>query len=153
MPPKRVGRGIPSLLTASDTSPRSPRVLMVDDNEDNRDLYMTGLTAEGFEMHDARDGREAIERARAIRPDVIVMDLGLPGVDGWAATRRLKADPVTARIPVIALTAHSLDDSRKKAVAAGCDVFCTKPCLPDELAQKIRGVLGRRKKPRSRPRA
>jgi CheY-like chemotaxis protein len=124
----------------------------VDDNEDNRVLYMTGLAAEGFDMHDARDGREALDLARTIRPDVIVMDLGLPGIDGWAATRRLKADRETARIPVIALTAHSLDDSRKKAVAAGCDVFCTKPCLPDELAQKIRGILGRRGTPGTRPR-
>jgi CheY-like chemotaxis protein len=116
-------------------------VLIVDDFEDNRAMYLQFLTFSGYRVAEASNGVEAIERARTLKPDVIVMDLSLPVLDGWEATRRLKNDPGTRSIPVIALTGHALPGQSEGAREAGCDVFLTKPCLPDELVKSIRRTL------------
>ena len=118
------------------------KVLYVEDNDDN--VYMLKMRFElldGFEFSNADDGEEGCKKALLERPDVILMDLDLPVVDGWEATRRLKADPTTRHIPVIALTAHAMLGSREKALAAGCDDFDTKPIDFDRLMQKINAVL------------
>jgi CheY-like chemotaxis protein len=118
------------------------RILYVEDNDDN--VYMLKLRfdlLDGFEIIVAEDGELGCEKAAAEHPDVILMDLDLPVVDGWEATRRLKADPVTSGIPIIALTAHAMSGSREKALAAGCDDFDTKPIDFDRLMQKIDQLL------------
>jgi CheY-like chemotaxis protein len=112
-------------------------VLIVDDVPDNRELYVQYLTYFGYRAAEAGDGLDALAKAAALRPDVIVMDLSLPGMDGWEATRRLKADATTQHIPVIALTGHALSGSDEHARAAGCDAFLTKPCDPADLAAAI----------------
>lgn len=112
-------------------------VLIVDDVPDNRELYVQYLTYFGYRAAEAGDGQDALTKASALKPDVIVMDLSLPGMDGWEATRRLKADAGTCHIPVIALTGHALTGSDDHARAAGCDVFLTKPCDPEYLASEI----------------
>ncbi len=119
------------------------RILYVEDNDDN--VYMLKLRfdlLDGFEIIVAEDGELGCEKAAAEHPDVILMDLDLPVVDGWEATRRLKADPVTSGIPIIALTAHAMSGSRERALAAGCDDFDTKPIDFDRLMQKIGRLLG-----------
>jgi CheY-like chemotaxis protein len=119
------------------------RILYVEDNEDN--VYMLKMRFElvgGHEMLIAEDGERGAAMARAERPDLILMDLELPVIDGWEATRRLKADPATRDIPIIALSAHALAGSREKALAAGCDEFDTKPVDFDRLLAKIAAVLG-----------
>jgi CheY-like chemotaxis protein len=121
------------------------KVLYVEDNDDN--VYMLKMRFElldGFEFANAVDGEEGCKKALLERPDVILMDLDLPVVDGWEATRRLKADPTTRHIPVIALTAHAMLGSREQALAAGCDDFDTKPIDFQRLLQKINGVLANR---------
>ena len=118
------------------------RILYVEDNDDN--VYMLKMRFEllnEFEVLVAENGEAGCAKALADRPDLIVMDLDLPVVDGWEATRRLKADPMTRDIPVIALTAHALAGSREKALAVGCDDFDTKPVDFDRLIQKIRSLL------------
>jgi two-component system cell cycle response regulator DivK len=117
------------------------RVLVVDDFEDNRQMYAEFLRFVGFEVSEAGNGTEALERAFAATPDLVVMDLSLPGLDGWEATRRLKADTRTKHVPVIALTGHALAGHSKGALEAGCDAFLTKPCLPERLAEEIRRLL------------
>jgi CheY-like chemotaxis protein len=104
-------------------------------------MYSEYLTYSGFDVLQAANGLEALEQAFGARPDIILMDLSLPIMDGWEATRRLKADPRTASIPVVALTSHALAGSSDGAKQAGCDAFVTKPCLPEELVQEIRKVL------------
>jgi two-component system, cell cycle response regulator DivK len=116
---------------------RGRLVLIVDDVPDNRELYVQYLTHFGYRAAEAGDGLDALAKAAALRPDVIVMDLSLPGMDGWEATRRLKADIATRHIPVIALTGHALSGSDEHARAAGCDAFLTKPCDPEDLAATI----------------
>ena len=118
-----------------------PRVLLVDDYPDAREMYSEYLQYSGFEVVEAGNGMEALERAAEMAPDIILMDLSLPVMDGWEATRRLKADPRTAQIPVVALTGHALAGISEGAKKAGCDAFVTKPCLPDELVKEIRRVL------------
>jgi CheY-like chemotaxis protein len=118
------------------------RILYVEDNDDN--VYMLKLRFElldGFEVLVAEDGEAGCAKAIAENPDLILMDLDLPVVDGWEASRRLKADPVTSGIPIIALTAHAMSGSREKALAAGCDDFDTKPVDFDRLMQKIDQLL------------
>jgi CheY-like chemotaxis protein len=117
-----------------------PRVLVVDDFDDNRLMYAEFLAWSGFEVAQACDGQEAIAQARRFMPDVIVMDLALPVMDGWEATRRLKADPRTGRIPVVAVTAHTLTTHSRVAREAGCDAFLAKPCLPERLLETLREV-------------
>lgn len=116
-------------------------MLLVDDFDDNREMYAEYLVFAGLRVAEAQNGLEALERARTLRPDVVVMDLALPGVDGWEATRRLKEDAATRDIPVIALTGHALAGHSRTAFEAGCDVFITKPCLPERLLQEIQRVL------------
>jgi CheY-like chemotaxis protein len=122
-------------------SGQQKRVLLVDDYPDARDMYRVYLTFSGFEVLEATNGVEAIQMASDNPPDIILMDLSLPVMDGWEATRRLKSNPRTADIPVVALTGHALAGISEGARAAGCDAFVTKPCLPDELVREIRRVL------------
>src|SRR5437762_14325162 len=113
------------------------RILLVEDNELNRDMLSRRLARRGYEVMLARDGQEALETARAELPDLILMDMSLPVLDGWDATRQLKSDPATAGIPVIGLTAHAMAGDREKALAAGCDDYDTKPIEFDRLLAKI----------------
>jgi two-component system, cell cycle response regulator DivK len=121
---------------------RSRRVLIVDDFRDVREMYGEYLGRCGLEVQLARHGAQAIERALAIRPDVILMDLAMPGIDGWEATRVLKQHPNTKHIPIIAVTAHTLPGERERAMRAGCDALLTKPCLPYQVLNEIARVLG-----------
>ena len=130
------------------TLPRKqPLVLLAEDFEDARELYRDYLEFSGFDVETATNGREAIERALLLQPDLILMDASMPVLDGWQATRELKANPATRSIPVLALTAHAFDDARQEANAVGCDGFVTKPCLPDDLVARVRSALeaGRKK--------
>jgi len=122
-------------------SPRKPLVLVVDDFADNREMYSEYLSFSGYDVIEARNGKEAVDAAQARLPDIIIMDLSLPVMDGWEATRRLKADDRTRRIPVVALTGHALAGHSKGAKDAGCDSFLAKPCLPDQLVAEIRRML------------
>ncbi|MCF7983826.1 MAG: response regulator [Thiohalocapsa sp.] len=119
-------------------------ILLVEDNEMNRDMLSRRLIRRGFEVEVAVDGESSIEMARRLKPDLILMDMGLPDIDGWEATRRLKADPATARIPVIALTAHALPGDEQVARDAGCDDYDTKPVDLDRLLGKIAAQLSAR---------
>jgi two-component system cell cycle response regulator DivK len=118
-----------------------PRVLLVDDYPDAREMYAEYLDFSGFEVIEAANGMEALQRAADTTPDIILMDLSLPVMDGWEATRRLKADARTAHIPVVALTGHALAGISEGAKKAGCDAFVIKPCLPEDLVKEIRKVL------------
>jgi two-component system, cell cycle response regulator DivK len=118
-----------------------PRVLLVDDYPDAREMYAEYLEYSGFEVIAAENGIEALQRAIDAPPDIILMDLSLPVMDGWEATRRLKADKRTASIPVVALTGHALAGISEGAKKAGCDAFVTKPCLPEDLVKEIRRIL------------
>jgi CheY-like chemotaxis protein len=118
-----------------------PKVLLVDDYPDAREMYSEYLQFSGFEVVEAANGIEALQRAADTAPDIILMDLSLPVMDGWEATRRLKADGRTADIPVVALTGHALAGISEGARQAGCDAFVTKPCLPEDLVREIRKVL------------
>jgi two-component system cell cycle response regulator DivK len=115
------------------------------------EIFAEYLEFRGFRVATAADGQEAIDRAFELRPDVILMDLSLPRVDGWEATRRLKQDERTAAIPIIALTAHALAAAHDKAKEVGCDAVVTKPCLPRDLEQEVRRQLATRVKPESEP--
>ena len=121
--------------------PKKPLVLVVDDFADNREMYSEYLTFSGYEVIEAKNGKEAIDAACDRHPDIIIMDLSLPVMDGWEATRRLKADDRTRKIPVVALTGHALAGHSKGAKDAGCDSFLAKPCLPDQLVAEIRRML------------
>src|SRR5215470_7304054 len=118
-----------------------PKILLVEDNEMNRDMLSRRLTRNGFEVAIAVDGQQGVEMAASEQPDVILMDMSLPVMDGWEATRRVKADPATRAIPVIALTANALVEDREKALAAGCDDFDTKPVELPRLLEKIKKHL------------
>jgi CheY-like chemotaxis protein len=121
------------------------KILLVEDNEMNRDMLSRRLVRSGYEVVMAVQGEEGVELARSASPDVILMDMSLPVLDGWEATRRLKSDPATREIPVIALTAHAMSGDREKAREAGCDDFDTKPVEYTRLLSKIEGLLQRRK--------
>jgi two-component system cell cycle response regulator DivK len=121
-----------------------PLVLVVDDFEDNRAMYAVYLTYSGYDVLEAADGREAVDVASTRIPDLIIMDLSLPIMDGWEATRRLKADPRTRHIPIIALTGHALAGHSRDAREAGCDAFLAKPCLPEMLVEKVAELMGPR---------
>jgi two-component system, cell cycle response regulator DivK len=125
----------------TETRNRRPRVLLVDDYPDAREMYSEYLNVSGFDVVEAADGLEALQRAADQVPDVILMDLSLPVMDGWEATRRLKADARTAEIPVVALTGHALTGVPEQARLAGCDAFVIKPCLPEDLVREIWKVL------------
>lgn len=116
-------------------------VLIVDDFQDARELYCEYLTFCGYRVAEAQNGAEAIKKALKLSPDLILMDLSMPVVDGWEATRRLKADARTRGIPVVALTGHAMAGHAESARAAGCDVVVTKPCLPQDLVSRIAEIL------------
>jgi CheY-like chemotaxis protein len=135
----------------ADEHTRRKTVLVVDDFDDNRQMYAEFLALSGFRTAEAIDGADAIAKARDLLPDIIVMDLTLPVIDGWEATRRLKSDPRTRHIPIIALTGHALEgQSEGGAREAGCDGFLTKPCLPEQLLDAVTVMLARRSKAAAR---
>ena len=123
------------------TTQDGPLILVVDDYQDAREMYAEYLQFSGFRVAEARNGNEAVTQARTLRPDLILMDLSLPGMDGWEATRVLKADETTKHIPIVALTGHALAGASEGARKAGCDSFVTKPCLPDDLVVEVRRML------------
>lgn len=118
-------------------------ILLVEDNEPSRDALGRRLKRRGFQVHAAVDGRQGVDLANAIRPDLILMDLGLPIIDGWAATRQLKADAATRHIPIIVLSAHAMTGDRDLALAAGGDDFDSKPIRFDQLLAKIDALLSK----------
>ncbi|MCW5668424.1 MAG: response regulator [Hydrogenophaga sp.] len=120
-----------------------PRILLVEDNELNRDMLSRRLLRRGHEVVMAFDGSHALIVAASTRPALILMDMGLPVMDGWEATRRLKAHPELGAVPVIALTAHAMEGDRQRALDAGCDDFDTKPIELDRLLGKIDALLAR----------
>jgi len=119
-----------------------PKILLIEDNELNRDMLSRRLERKGFQIVLAEDGAQGVALAQSEQPDLILMDLSLPVLDGWEATRRLKADAATRVIPIIALTAHAMSSDREKAFAAGCDDYGTKPVEMNDLLQKINRLLG-----------
>jgi CheY-like chemotaxis protein len=124
-----------------------PKILLVEDNEMNRDMLSRRLERRGFTVIMAVDGAEGVAQARAQTPDLILMDMSLPVLDGWEATRQLKADASTAPIPVIALTAHAMAADEQKARDAGCDDFDTKPIELPRLLEKIEALISRSPSP------
>lgn len=120
---------------------RRALVLVVDDTADNREMYMEYLRFKGFSVIGAVNGAEAIAKARQARPSVILMDLTMPGIDGWEATRILKSDPATRGIRIVALTGHAEPWSRARAMLVGCDLFLPKPMLPADVAAHIIRLL------------
>ncbi len=121
------------------------KILLVEDNEMNRDMLSRRLVRKTYEVLVAVDGRESVEVARSEAPDLILMDMSLPVMDGWEATRQLKASPETQAIPIIALTAHAMSGDREKAMEAGCDDYDTKPIELPHLLDKIEALLGKGK--------
>lgn len=119
----------------------SKRILLIEDQEDNRQIVRDLLTASGYELIEAVTGEEGVAAAQRERPDLILMDIQLPGLDGYEATRRIKADPALGQIPVIAVTSYALSGDDEKAFAAGCDGYVTKPFSPRLLLAKIREYL------------
>ncbi len=118
------------------------KILLVEDNEMNRDMLSRRLQRRGYEVLTAVDGERGLALTRSEAPALVLMDMSLPGIDGWEVTRRLKADPATRAIPVIALTAHAMAGDREQALAAGCDDFDIKPIELDRLLGKIEALLG-----------
>jgi CheY-like chemotaxis protein len=120
---------------------RATTILVVEDNEPSRDALARRLARRGYRVVLAVDGHEAVSIGRSARPDLILMDLGLPGIDGWEATRQLKSDPATSQIPIIVLSAHAMTNDRDMALAAGGDEFDTKPVRFQQLLEKIETLL------------
>ncbi len=118
------------------------KILLVEDNEMNRDMLSRRLTRRGYDVVIAEDGQQGVDMAASERPDLILMDMSLPVMDGWEATRRIKESEATKSIPVIALTAHAMSEDRDQALAAGCDDYDTKPVELDRLLEKINRLLG-----------
>lgn len=117
------------------------KILLVEDNEMNRDMLSRRLVRKGFEVVMAVDGGEAVNMAESERPDLILMDMSLPVVDGWEATRQVKASATTGHIPIIALTAHAMSGDKEKALGAGCNDYDTKPIEMSRLLEKIEALL------------
>jgi two-component system cell cycle response regulator DivK len=128
---------------AAPPSDSAPLVLVIDDVEDNRDVYAQFLQHAGWRVATAADGEEGLAKAAQLQPSVIILDLGLPKMDGWEVAQRLKSTPATSAIAVLALTGHVTPEARKRALAAGVDEFCTKPCLPNDLVATIRRHMKR----------
>ena len=120
---------------------QAPLVLVVDDMEDGREICAEYLAFRKYRVATAADGFEALAKAAELLPDIILMDLSLPGIDGWEATRRLKGDDLTRHIPVVALTAHALRSAHDEAIEAGCHTVITKPVLPKDLEAEVRRIL------------
>ena len=122
--------------------PNAPRILLVDDYEDARVMYGHFLRMSGYQPIEAATGEEALELAYAHLPDLILLDMSLPGIDGWEVTAQLKKHPTTKHIPIVALTAHALQSERQRTERAGCDGFLAKPCAPPDLLAEITRLLG-----------
>jgi CheY-like chemotaxis protein len=120
----------------------SPTILIVEDNDDNLNIYSTILKHGGYEVIEAVDGEAALEAARGGAPALILMDVSIPKIDGFEVTRILKADPATARIPIVALTAHALPGDRDTAMAAGCDAYIAKPAEPRVVLREVERLVG-----------
>ena len=129
--------------TAEERERQVARILLVEDNEMNRDMLSRRLERRGHEVLIAVDGGQGVELARSESPDLVLMDMSLPVLDGWEATRQLKAAPETSSIPIIALTAHAMSGDREKAMQAGCDDYDTKPIELPRLLEKIQALLDR----------
>jgi two-component system, cell cycle response regulator DivK len=123
----------------------NPLVLVVEDYQDAREMYAAYLQFSGYRVAEASNGLEALDKTRELMPDIIRRDLALPKMDGWEATRQLKADERTRHIPIVALTGHALAGHAEGARQAGCDAFVTKPCLPDALVTEIQRMLSSRR--------
>jgi CheY-like chemotaxis protein len=122
------------------------KVLLIEDNEMNRDMLFRRLSRRGYLVVSAVDGREGVEMARSEKPDIILMDMSLPVVDGWEATRRVKSDAAMRHVPIIGLTAHAMSGDRERALEAGCDDYDTKPVEFARLIEKMERLLGERQK-------
>lgn len=118
-------------------------ILLVEDNEDNRIIYATALRFAGYEVYEATTGTEGVHQARTNRPDMVLMDISVPELDGWEATAILKADPSTKHIPIIAVTAHALPGDEARSLAAGCDGYLAKPIAPGMLLKEVDRRFGR----------
>jgi len=143
-PRRSSGKGSRGGSRASGRQPRkglAPLVLLVDDYVDNREMYAEYLVYAGYRVAQAGNGAEALDLAYELHPDLVVMDLSLPVMDGWEATRQLKANPRTHGTPVIALTGHALAGHSRRARQAGCDAFLVKPCMPEELEAVVARML------------
>jgi two-component system, cell cycle response regulator DivK len=123
---------------------RDRTVLIVEDNEDNRIVYSTILRHHGFRVSEALDGEEGISKARDELPDIILMDISIPVIDGWEVTQTLKRDDLTRHIPVVALTAHAMPGDRERAIAVGCDGYLAKPCEPRAVLAEVNRLLASR---------
>lgn len=123
------------------------KVLLVEDNEDNLVVYRTILEHVGYIVLEARDGEEGVRRARSDHPDLILMDISIPKMDGWEATQRLKADEATRAIPIVALTAHALEEDRQRAIEVGCDGYLAKPIEPRRVVQEVERFVGKANSP------
>ncbi|HET9334661.1 MAG TPA: response regulator [Gemmatimonadota bacterium] len=119
------------------------RILLVEDNEMNRDMLSRRLERKGYQVDMAVDGRQGVDKAKTLAYDLVLMDMSLPEIDGWEATRELRSDPATKSLPIIALTAHAMSGDREKALEAGCDDYDTKPIELARLLGKMEALLGR----------
>ncbi|HYO45567.1 MAG TPA: response regulator [Gemmatimonadota bacterium] len=119
------------------------RILLVEDNEMNRDMLSRRLERKGYEVELAVDGRQGVDKAKTLAYDLVLMDMSLPEIDGWEATRELRSDPATKSLPIIALTAHAMSGDREKALEAGCDDYDTKPIELNRLLGKMEALLQR----------
>jgi CheY-like chemotaxis protein len=119
------------------------KILLVEDNEMNRDMLSRRLERKGYEVELAVDGRQGVDKAKTLAYDLVLMDMSLPEIDGWEATRELRSDPATKSLPIIALTAHAMSGDREKALEAGCDDYDTKPIELTRLLGKMETLLGR----------
>ena len=130
------------------STPSRHRLLLVEDNEDNRTIYSTLLRHLGYAVIEAQNGVQAIELARSERPDLILMDISIPEMDGWEATRILRGDPVTKDVPIVALTAHALEDDRERAAEVGFSSYLAKPIEPRAVLAEVRRLIGENVTPR-----
>jgi len=137
------------MATSAESGGLAPLVLLVEDAPDQRHMYASYLAVHGFRVETAADGEQGLRTALMVRPDVIVMDLSLPRLDGWETTRRLRRDAVTADVPIVALTAHVENHSVARAREVGCDAYLVKPCLPRDLVRELNRLLAGR--PRREP--
>jgi CheY-like chemotaxis protein len=133
----------PASLARNRMTANGKTVLLVEDNEDNRIVYSTILRHFGYSVTEALNGEEGIMKARTEKPDLILMDISIPVIDGWEATQVLKHDPTTKDIPIIALTAHALASDREKAMEVGCDGYLAKPCEPRAVVAEVQRFLGK----------
>jgi two-component system, cell cycle response regulator DivK len=120
----------------------APTILLVEDNPDNRTIYGTILRHVGYNVAEAGSGEEGLRLARELMPQLVLMDVAMPGIDGWEATRILKADAATAAIPVVALTAHAMTEDRRRAQEVGCDGYLSKPIEPRKVVDEVRRLVG-----------